>query len=162
MTEQDRKEEFSVALVHAIAATAGYCIGTLSKDRDSIDLLLVADKNTLKRSPMISVQLKCSSQDFPSTDDDFSFPLEKKNYDDLREETTLPRLLLVVRVPAEPWIIFTEQKTELFKCCYWRSLLGEPASENTTSVTVKIPRANVLTTESLVALMTKANSGQPL
>jgi hypothetical protein len=47
----------------------------------------------------------------------------------------------------------------LRRSAYWLSLAGAPPTENESSVTVQVPRANLLTVESLVRLMHTINEG---
>jgi hypothetical protein len=45
------------------------------------------------------------------------------------------------------------------KCGYWMSLHGMPTSDNETTVTVSVPRSNVLTVEALCGMMSRVNEG---
>ena len=71
----------------------------------------------------------------------------------------VPRALVVVVVPAEVgrWIDQDEERLVLRRCGYWRSLRGEPALANEESVTVRLPREQVLTPEALRAIMQTIN-----
>lgn len=82
--------------------------------------------------------------------------MKTKNYDDLRGEGFLvPRILVVVTVPvaAQEWLSQSEEEMILRHCGYWVSLREAPATENTHSVTVDIPRRNVFDVEALRRLM---------
>ena len=86
-------------------------------------------------------------------------------YDDLRVNNAMaPRLLIVVVLPAreEDWLVHTEEDLRLRRSGYWHSLAGRPATSNTSSVSVTIPRTQVLDTTQLRALMDRANRGEPL
>ena len=62
----DIKEELSLAYVHAVATRAGFSVEWIKKDRDSIDLKIMArgrlDDNATLYSPELSVQLKATQR----------------------------------------------------------------------------------------------------
>src|SRR5579872_6244092 len=97
-----RKEEFSYAYVHAIASVAGYGTSRPVVDDDSIDIqFLSSSKNNYTRSPRLEAQLKASAQDLVK-DEYIHYPLEIKNYNDLRDSNVLvPRLLICVLLSAD-------------------------------------------------------------
>ena len=67
----------------------------------------------------------------------------------------VPRLLVVVLVPEniENWIQQSEQEMCTRYCAYWVSILGMPATQNKTSITVELPRSNLFTVEALESMM---------
>jgi hypothetical protein len=73
----------------------------------------------------------------------------------LRIDPFVPRILVVVLVPEniENWIQQSEEEMCTRHCAYWVSLLGMPATRNTTSVTVELPRRNLFTVEALESMM---------
>jgi hypothetical protein len=147
---------FSYAYVRAVACVAGYGVHRPEPDDDSVDLVVSA-RGPLGsyRSPRLDMQIKCTAQDC-LTEQEVRFPLKRKNYDDLRGEGFLvPRILLVMTVPAavEDWLSQSEEEMILRHCGYWLSLRDAPASDNTQSVTVNIPRRNVFDVETLRSLM---------
>ena len=87
-----------------------------------------------------------------------------KNYDDLRTDTMVPRILIVVLMPKDnaDWLTQTEEELCLRQCAYWASLEGQPPTSNTASVTVQIPTSNIFSTKQLIDLMQKAERGEAL
>lgn len=158
MHRNDRKERFSMAYIAAVAAHAGFHVGSPGIDRDSVDGILMGDTG---RRPRIEFQAKATARDLLGPDS-LSFPLPIKNYDDLRTYCLVPRLLIVVVLPAndEDWLDHTEEALILRHCGYWVSLAGMPESANQTSVTVSIPRGQRFDPLSLKALMAKAQQEQ--
>ena len=143
MDINEQKQQFSVALVRAVAAVCGLAYATPDTDDDSIDatIALRGGGGTV-RSPKLDVQLKCSSV-VDSSGDEMSYPLPIKNYNELRAvDVMVPRILVVVLVPdgLMDWLQWTEQQFTLRKCAYWLSLRGKPETENTSSVTVRLLR----------------------
>lgn len=165
MMLNDRKDLFSRAYIRAVASVAGYMATPPELDRDSVDFQLagVGGRGTTN-SPYLDVQVKCTGIDALS-DGSFGFVLPVKNYDDLRdEELAVPRILVVLVVPTniDEWLSVSETEMVLRKCGYWHSLRGEPATDNTTSITVSVSRANVFDVNALTNLMSiVAGGGAP-
>lgn len=160
-------EQFSRAYVAAIAAQAGCNSSRPEVDDDSVDIVLSMKgmTNCKRTRAILEIQLKCThSADFSGEKEDFPFPLSIKNYDDLRAEVIVPRLLVVVHVPkdCQDWTRQTEEQLCLYRCAYWLSLAGRPESDNNTSVTVHIPRANIFSVEFLKEAMRSCANGEAL
>lgn len=105
LSENDIKEELSYAYVHAVAARASFACERISKDRDSIDVTIRAKgrlhEESIFLSPSIDLQLKATSiGEFQ--DDHLIHDLPIKNYDDLRQHSAAPRLLIVLALPEDP------------------------------------------------------------
>ncbi|WP_010582814.1 DUF4365 domain-containing protein [Schlesneria paludicola] len=158
-----RKEQFSQAYVQAVAAVAGYCYSKPEVDDDSVDLTLAQKGGGgTVRSPKLDLQLKCHAAESP-VDDHFSFPLKKKNYDDLRPNSfQVPRILVVVLVPSleQEWLEHEESQLSIRRSGYWVSIRGFPDSPNADSVTVHIPRSQPFHPEGLRAIMNRIGAGE--
>ncbi len=152
----ERKGLLGVIYLRTIAALAGYGVAPPESDYDSIDLIVSSKQGKRHR---LEFQVKCTSQVLPATDS-FGFELSKKNYDDLRIDTIIPRFLFVLLVPddMEDWVRQSERRLNLRRCGYWLSLQGHDDRSNTSSVTVRVPRRNLLTPEALRSLMNRENS----
>lgn len=160
-----KKELFSRAYVHAVTATAGYSTYVPSVDDDSIDLGIAqaGGAGTLK-SPRLELQLKCTAGD-DGQGDVLVFPLRRKNYDDLRADVLVPRILLVVTVPGDDtndWLQHTAEQMVLKHCGFWVSLLGLPPTNSLTNVTVHLPRVNVFSPTELRRMMERVAERKPL
>ncbi len=152
-----RKEEFSYAYVHAIASVAGYGTSRPVVDDDSIDIQFLSNsKNSYTRSPRLEAQLKASAQDLVK-DEYIHYPLEIKNYNDLRDTNVLvPRFLICILLSADSpllWLNHSEEMLSMMKCGYWMDLKGYPPSENTYTVTVQIPKNQIFNVHALDDLM---------
>lgn len=146
-----------MAYISAVAAHAGYQVSVPQIDRDSIDGILLAD---IGRRPRIEFQAKATAATI-GNQNDLAFDLSIKNYNDLRAEVILPRLLIVVVVPEHPaeWLDQDAERLCLKRCGYWLSLAGEPERENKTKVRVSIPRQQRFDTAALLKLMQQAQEG---
>lgn len=161
MELNQQKELFSQAYVRAVAAVAGFSVDRLQLDFDSIDLHIVArGGGGTVFSPELNLQLKCTSRDV--LDRQFlRYPLRIKNYNDLRINSQVPRILVVVLVPdnVEDWLQQSESEMCIRNCAYWVSLRGQPERQNTTNITVELPRSNQFTVEALKSIMQRLSQG---
>lgn len=156
-----QKEQFSRAYVRAVAAAAAFAAEEPKVDDDSVDMQVCARGGEgTTRSPRLEIQVKCTSGDILG-DEHLTFFLKKKNYDDLRATTLVPRCLVVVVVPEDVnlWLAHSEAELLVRHCGYWSALRGLPPTDNTSGMTVKIPRANLFDVEQLKAIMTRIGSG---
>ena len=160
MTPNMQMEQLSMAYIRAVAASAGYQISKPEPDTDSVDGVLMA---SFGRKPQLNFQAKATTQDF-RIGSELHFPLSIKNYNDLRADTLIPRILIVLLMPREQaqWMNQTDEELCLRRCAYWVCLADRPDTTNTSSVTVEVPTSNVFDHEQLVDLMQKVNRGDAL
>lgn len=154
-----RQEQFGNAFLLAVAAVAGFAAAKPGTDHDSIDWTL---SSRLPRRPKLDIQMKSTRAD-DGQGPAIRFPLRRKNYDDLiLTDVSCPRLLVLVLVPSDVahWTAQTPEQLVLRRCGYWLSLAGLPPSDNESTVTVSVPRVNVLTAAALTGLMQRANDGE--
>ena len=161
-----RKEQFSRAYVRAIAAVAGFGTGTPEPDHDSIDLVFFkkSEEEAEGRNysaPRVEAQLKCTAQNVIRAGA-LHFPLEAKNYNELRRKVLVPRILVVHCIPSDiaEWLEHSEQQLLLRHCSYWVSLRDLPLSTNATRVTVQVPQANKFTPQALSEIMERISRGE--
>lgn len=162
------KEQLSIAFVHAIATKAGFTVDKPTIDNDSVDLVISVngkiDTSSVIASPRIEVQLKASSS-LTENEGKFHFQLSRKNYNDLRATTALPRLLVFFNMPESEtdWVSLDLDGLTLKKAAFYLSLAGaEELVDGSASRVVHIPTTNHLTVESLKALMLKASKLETL
>jgi hypothetical protein len=146
-----RKDHFSRAVVRAVAAAAGVAAAIPEHDQDSIDMTLDAADTEDEPGRKLDLQLKCSQNIDPSGES-FSFNLPIKNYDDLRRRVYVPRLLVLVHVPADPayWVVSDPEKMTLRRCAYWQSFAGLPESGNVSTVAITIGTEQVFDVDALL------------
>ncbi|MGF1472420.1 MAG: DUF4365 domain-containing protein [Rubrobacteraceae bacterium] len=157
-----RKEQFSIAYLHAVASVAGYRTATPNVDDDSIDWCVKArGRHGRIRSPQVDLQLKCTEQ-VACRNGSFAFPLSVKNYNELRgSDVHVPRILVVVFVPEaiHLWLDQSEERLLMKHCAYWVSLREAAPRSNTASVTVSLPRTNRFTVSALEDMMSRIGNG---
>lgn len=161
MAPDNWQEAFGDGFIQAVAGAAGCGTAIRRPDDDSIDWTLYS---RLPTRPKIDVQVKTWTGD-DGKNTYLSYPLKIKNYHDLIiGNVSDPRILVVVTVPKDrgSWLYCTTDEFRLHRAAYWVSLLGQPATSNTKTVTVQIPRANLFTADKLQELMLQADAGTPL
>ena len=143
-----------------MAAKAGFQVARPEVDDDSVDGVIMSRRN---RRPRCEFQLKATGRGITGVDT-LAFPLPIKNYNDLRVETIVRRILIVLTMPddLEEWLAQTEGELVLRHCAYWHSILGEPETDNTTSVTVHLPRQRMFTPDAVIDIMRRIETGEPL
>jgi len=154
----DQAEQLSRAYVQVLAAGAGYTTSTPSLDRDSVDLEIHAGG---PRRPKLDLQLKATTDLGPEIENAYRFSLKIKNYNDLRVETLVPRILVVLVLPKseDKWLTVTAEELILRRCAYWRSLAGAPETMNRNSVAVSVPVGNRFDIHALRSLLDRARTG---
>jgi hypothetical protein len=127
-------------------------------DRDSVDLGFMA---TGRMRPNLHVQLKATIN-LRKAGEIFKFALKKKNYDDLRVPTQVPRIVVVLALPKQEtsWLNVSVSHLVMKRCAYWASLRGEPElPDDQASVSIEIPTVNRFDVDCLRKLMEAAREG---
>lgn len=163
LTRNQIEAELSLAYLLAVATVETFSVDVPHIDSDSVDAVISGkgkiDPSSLKRSPRIEVQLKATTNGNPNSNGDIPLDLTLKNYNDLREDAILPRLLILLVLPEQKadWLIHHREKLILQKCCYFLNLKGYPPSVNGFYHRVYVPTSNMLTPAMLKTLMIKAS-----
>ena len=159
LTAQDREEALSRVYARAVAAGAGYATADCDFDRDGVDLRIHAGG---AMRPAIDLQLKATINLGVTTNGHYRYPLRRRNFDLLREETQVPRLLFVLELPRDEaeWIRIDAEQLVLRRRAYWLSLAGYEESSNQSSVTVRVPVVNAFDVTSLRSLMDRSRRGR--
>jgi len=153
-----RKEQFSKAMIHAVATAADCNVGRWEVDDDSIDVTITRQGSSVGvRSPKLDIQLKCTERCIVGTNG-LSLQLKAKNYDDLRhtqDDRAIPIILVVMVVPANvvDWLtVTTPNSYNMHRFAWWHSLQNAPA-RTVESPSVALPAANHFTPQTLATIM---------
>ncbi len=148
-----RKSRFSLSYIEAVASHAGYHVVEPKVDEDSVDGILIGD---FGRRPRIEFQAKATSQDLLRPDG-VHFPLSLKNYEELRLESIVPRILIVMLMPESPddWLNQSTEELSLRHCAYWKSLKDETDTTNSDSKVVRLPSNYIFDGDQLTWMMEK-------
>jgi hypothetical protein len=152
------QEAISRAYVSAIVAGAGYVSSKTETDMEGIDLTVHAAGPT---RPRIDIQLKATINLGNAVDGTFRFPLKSRNYNLLREQTMVPRILVVLDLPKNEneWLSVSPEQLIMRRSAYWHSLSGEAETKNKETVTISIQCIRRFDVQALKALMEKARNG---
>jgi hypothetical protein len=160
MDLSQRKQQFSLAYVRAVATVAGFTVYQPEVDDESIDLGISGRvDDDLPCPPRIELQLKCTSERLNQADP-LVYRLKLKNYNDLRlAEPLVPRILVVMFVPEDvsEWLGQTNDQLTLRRCAYWISLRGLDETRIRSKVQVRLTRENIFSPLALRELMRKAS-----
>ncbi len=162
--ESNIKEELSYAYLLAIASKAGFFCEKTTYDFDSVDITIKGKVSKESMTAYLGLQLKARTNMIFDKEGVLSFSIEKKNYDDLREKSAFPRLLVLFVLPKneEEWVTHSEEMLISRKCAYWTSLTGLQETDNETSATVKILKRNVLSPDILFRIMQRISKREPI
>ena len=158
LTNTDREEALSRAYVAAVAAGAGYVSAVQDFDRDGVDVQIRADGSM---RPSLDIQLKATINLGELVGDQYRYALKRRNYDLLRGQCMVPRILVVLSLPAQEkdWLSVTTKDLRMRHCAFWTNLAGFPETENAESVTISIDKNNRFDIEALKSLMDRARAG---
>lgn len=161
MDISQRKEQFQVGYIRALASCAGLVSGDWSVDNDCIDITLKGTgySRPLIRNPCIDIQLK-ATETLKQSGDNFTYEINIRTYDHLRDENvSFPQYLMVLHLPKNlsEWIDHNGDGITLKNKCYWVSLRGLAATKNTTSISIIIPKNQVVTVDVLRSFMDQAS-----
>lgn len=170
LSENDIEADLSYCYLRAVAAKAGMSCSEASRHLDNagIDATITAWGSfppSYKTEVDFKVQLKATVKAPGESSNHWSYFLAGvQRYDDLRSQTSTPRILVVLFLDGKPeeWLKLTPDQMTLKKCAYWCSLRGAPESDNKSGQTIYLPKVNLVTPESLTEFVRQvANSSVP-
>lgn len=167
LSQNMQMEEYQKAYVHALASCCGWNFQPLNTpDYDGVDVKIFGrfKDGDVPCRPEIEVQLK-STTNLSVGDKVVKYQLRVENYNLLYgNHFSIPRYLFVLDLDEEPitWATLTDEALLLSKKCYWISLEKYGPIDNTSSITIEIPKDQVLTRESLNEIMKKSALGGEL
>lgn len=159
ITRQHCQELLSRAYIHALAASAGVNFSMGHAHDYGIDgqfkPVVARGHRLIESGAHLDFQLKAST-DWQQVEHDIVYDLEAKNYNDIvdREPGATGFVLILLCLPSEEsdWAAFTEDSLVLQRSCYWMRLEGA-LTDNVATKRIFIPRANLLTADSLKAVL---------
>lgn len=151
---------FGESYVQVLASAAGLTVARKNLDVDGVDFTIgyTGDLGPI-RHPEIQVQVKSwARRGAVWRDGCWKYRLRAKHFNELAgPRFTLPRFLVLVVVPDD-WTDYARVRhgvTELHHCAYWRSMLDDDPVDlaSQATVSVDVPEANLLTVNTLLAMM---------
>lgn len=169
LSDANIESELSYAYLHAIATRGGLnCkIDNRHGDNYAVDALVdhfAAIPGSYRSDVTLRIQLKATINRGTETDTHISYFFRGVNqYNLLRNNSGEPhRILVVMFLPnnADEWLSISPDELVLKQAAYWVSLYGANACNNDTGQTIYLPKVNLLTSASLVALCQSIGRGQ--
>lgn len=159
MTEQHIAEALNRAYVQAVAARAGVGISSPRPDY-ALDLYLHRIVKRGHRIHYTGIPLNCqlkASINWRVEGTDIIYDLEAKTYNDLAD-TSGPWVLILLCLPKDTgeWLKLCEDFLQIRKCCYYWQNLEYLETQNNRTKTIRIPKGQLLTPDSLIDLLMKA------
>lgn len=151
-----RMAQFSMAYIEAMAAAAGVGIATMTPDINGVDVHLESQDDGDQPGYALNVQLKSSSSQISRNPiGDIAYRLEVKEYERLRKQTLIPRLLVLLELPrwSGDWIEVLDCGLLLRSPAWWASVRGEPGSTYASMVPISIPSEDRFTIDVLLGNM---------
>lgn len=156
------KEDLSICYLKAVAAINAIALEETRHDEDSIDVIIKKEISISGERffSEVGVQLKATSSvsQYSETTTDISYKLKAKNYNDLCAKSNIPRMLALLILPEDSndWVKWTLDELLIRGRMYWYSLYGESPTKNTATVTIKIPKTNIIDTVTIQEIIQKA------
>lgn len=165
---QTKEERFSIAFCRALAACSGVNYSTedcdFGLDGSFCSVSRRKDGRFFSDGVRIDFQAK-STKNIEISGDDLIYDLEVKNYRDLIvTDTFSPRILVLYLLPEheDQWMIFNERDVIVQHGAYWCSLRGHEDTLNTSTIRIRVPLAQKLTTFELARLLHIVRGGNLL
>jgi len=113
------------------------------------------------RSPRLDVQVKSETSGKP-VKFPWNYSLKVNNYEKLRGDFLVPRILVVLAMPKDvaDWFKLTPTQLALRHCAYWTSLRCAPATDNPARIAVPLRRAQKFSPAELGRLMGLIRQGK--
>lgn len=164
----DIESELSYAYLHSVASKAGLNCKVENRHGDNygidaqIDYFAPID-GTWRTDVSLRVQLKATINRGVETDTHISYPFRGiEQYNRLRINSGEPyRILVVLFLSGSPddWLSITADELVMKQAAYWTFLYGAADSLNTTSQTIYLPKANLLTPDGLTTICQEIGRG---
>ena len=152
------QEQLSFAYVRAVVFRSGFHLYEPVKDDHGIDGTIASYSRGMGR---VDYQVK-STTHYATRNEEIVYQLRVEDYNRLITEDDLPRILILFIMPDDDswWLSHSPEELCLRKCAYWVSLMGQPPSDNKSTVQVSVPLANVFSPEGLRDLFSRLPSGE--
>lgn len=151
MDDNTKKEQFSYAYIKLLASISGLVVIEAARPLDNVGIDITIRAPGIIRgilSPSIDAQVKCTATDVRKSTV-IKYPLPVNNYRTLISKSVTPQILIIVTVPTQIEdyvnILDLQNETLVKSCAYWISLKERQDTKNDKTITIDIPRKNVLT-----------------
>jgi Domain of unknown function (DUF4365) len=162
ISREHTQEALSLAYVHALAGRAGLNIAARATFDYGIDgyfyRVKMRGRERVETGAPVRFQMK-ASVDWQHRDGHVVYDLDARAHRTIaeRDPEGVMTILILLCLPRDEnqWLTGSETEMYLRHCCYWYRT-EDPPTENPSKQRIRIPRANVLTPDSLQGIMTLA------
>lgn len=159
------QESLSVSYVSAVVSRSGLSFNHVQQDYGTdVEVRRIARNGSqrIDLGPIIELQLK-SSINWTLEPEHVVFDMDADAYNRYifrRDEGFIPFALILCCLPQDQttWINICEENLVFKKCCYYH-FIDEPATENSSSKRIRIPRNQLLTPDWLIEFKDKILAG---
>jgi len=171
MPKEHRSEDFSMAYIQAIAASAGANLWPPVRHDYGIDLVFtkinsyqtLSSKRGTRYTDTGSIFLPCqvkSSKNWEPRIDKIAYDLDAQAFDDLVLSDNCFLILMCLPQTIPEWLHQNEQRLQLHHCCYyWEPSEKDVMTPNHNTKTILIPRGQIFTPEVLIELLNARQRG---
>ncbi len=158
MDTNTKKEEFSYGYLQLLCAINGLALEKTGRAIDNIGIdATITGAGTIRNiyAPRLDVQVKCTSKDIEK-EDEIKYELSKKAYDQLRNELTHTKIILIILlVPTDikDWLIIEEDQLIMKRSGYWICLEGYQETHNSKTISIHIPKENKISNRTILDLI---------
>lgn len=160
MTQEHCQEDLSCAYISAVAAKAGFNCGPFHGHDYGIDRVIsFVEKldNKMVTAHPLYIQVKATYNFIDDNPENcIIYDLDVGAYNMLiREDIGIPIILVLYCMPRDEneWVSVEEQNTTLKYCGYWISLRGNPRTQNTSKIRIRIPKERIFNELALKSIM---------
>jgi Domain of unknown function (DUF4365) len=159
-----KKEQFSLAYIHMVAAAAGCSIKSHGTDYDGVDITIASSAEYEGYyCPQFELQVKCTSREGLLKRDHMTWTLEEVPFRRLTHpKRFIPAYLGILLVPEDPekWLDQDEDRLLCESRMYWQSALDLGSIKGgKASKTVHLPRSNLFDVPQLLGIMKTLGEG---
>lgn len=162
MPSTNYQEDIHISFISALCASADISYDTQRHDDDSADGII---KKRIIRpdgsfyDAQLRIQLKSTSSpsQYSENDDIITYKLKAKNYNDLCTPATTPIILGLLILPDDmnEWVQWSPDDLLIKGRMYWLDLSSNKTTDNQSTVSVKIPKANTVNQAFLLETLEK-------
>lgn len=155
-------EDLQISYISALCASVGIDYDIQGHDADSTDAI-IKKKIILPNGSWYFSQLRIQSKStfgesqYEDKGDQIKYKLKVKNYNDLCTQATAPIILGLFILPKEDstWVNWSIDELLVKGTMYWMDFSSNTPSSNSETITVTIPKSNVVSPDTLLEILTK-------
>lgn len=157
-----QQEDLHISYISALCASVGISYDTQRHDDDSTDGIIKKRIFFSEESfydSQLRIQLKSTSSPSQYTESNnfITYKLRAKNYNDLCTPSTTPIILGLLVLPEneKTWVKWSTEELLIKGCMYWADFSSCQKSDHQTTVSVQIPKTNMISQASLLNILEK-------